>query len=111
MRGLVMLCFAMLAAVDAFAQTDRTATLLITVVDETRAVLPGATVTVAGVEAATKAATVAPGSTSQQGQARFESLTPGRYSISAEFPGFQSRTLADVRLRPGENRHALTLPI
>ena len=44
-----------LAPLSAFAQTDRNGTLLVTVVDETHGVLPGATVTLAGLEAANKA--------------------------------------------------------
>ena len=47
---------ALLAAGESFAQTDRNGTLVVTVVDETRAVLPGANVTLAGTEAATKTA-------------------------------------------------------
>lgn len=112
MRALVICGIAVLtAAGDGFAQTDRSATLVVTVVDETRAVLPGANVTITGVEAATKPVTIAPSPTSPQGQARFENLTPGRYAISAEFPGFQARTLPDVRIRSGDNRQAVMLPI
>ena len=38
-------------------------------------------------------------------------MVPGRYSIQAEFPGFDTGTLKDVRLRPGDNRHIIVLPI
>jgi hypothetical protein len=80
-------------------------------VDETRGVLPGATVTLAGIEASNKAATIAPAPTSPQGQVKFENLAPGRYSITAEFSGFQTRTLPDVRIRSGENKQVIVLPI
>lgn len=112
MRAVVLLCVACLAAAsDVFAQTNRNATLLVTVLDETRAVLPGAAVTVAGIEPSTKAAVIEPAPTSPQGQVKFDNLVPGRYSISGVFPGFQTRTLADVRIRSGENRQVLVLPL
>lgn len=87
------------------------ATLLVTVLDETRAVLTGATVTVAGIEAVNKAAAVAPATTNDRGQAVFQKLAPGRYAIRAEFPAFQPRVLADVRVRAGENRQVLVLAL
>ena len=111
MRVAVLCCIALLAASESFAQTDRNGTLLVTVVDETRAVLPGANVTLAGTEAATKTAAARTAATNQQGQATFPNLPPGRYSVAAEFPGFQTRTLPDIRVRTGENKQAVMLPI
>ena len=111
MRVAVLCCIALLAASESFAQTDRNGTLLVTVVDETRAVLPGANVTLAGTEAATKTAAARTAATNPQGQATFQNLTPGRYSVAAEFPGFQTRTLPDIRVRTGENKQAVMLPI
>ena len=106
MRVAVLGCLALLTAGVSAAQ-DRTGTLLVTVVDETRAVLPGANVTLAGTEAGTKTANPLTAATNQQGQATFPNLPPGRYSIAAEFPGFQTRTVPDIRVRIGENRQAL----
>jgi Carboxypeptidase regulatory-like domain len=111
MRAAVMLSLACLVPATLSAQPAQTATLQITVLDETRGVLPGATVTLAGVEASNKGAVVGPASASQQGQVRFENLAPGRYSIKAEFSGFQTRTLPDVRIRGGENKQVVVLPI
>ena len=111
MRAVVMLLIAALTAADGLAQTDRSASVLVTVVDETRAVIPGATVTIAGIEAANKAAKIPAATTGPQGQARIDNLAPGRYTITAEFAGFQTRSLPDVRIRAGENRQALMLPI
>ena len=111
MRVAVLCCIALLAAAESFAQTDRNGTLLVTVVDETRAVLPGANVTLAGTEAATKTAAARTAATNPQGQATFQNLPPGRYSVAAEFPGFQTRTLPDIRVRTGENKQAVMLPI
>ena len=111
MRVAVLCCLALLAAAESFAQADRNATLVVTVVDETRAVLPSANVTLAGTEAATKRAAPLTATTNPQGQATFQNLAPGRYSVGAEFPGFQTRTLPDIRVRSGENRQAVMLPI
>ena len=111
MRVAVLCSIALLTASESFAQTDRNGTLVVTVVDETRAVLPGANVTLAGAEAATKTAAALTAATNPQGQATFQNLTPGRYSVAAEFPGFQTRTLPDIRVRTGENKQAVMLPI
>lgn len=95
----------------AFAQASRTGTLQVTVVDPSGAVIANATVTVAGAEDATKAQTPAPVPTSAQGVASLAGLPPGRYTVRAEFPGFETRTLPDVRVRPGDNRQVVLLPI
>jgi hypothetical protein len=104
-------CLVWLAPATTFAQATRDGLLHITVLDETRGVLPGATVTVTGIESANKATVIAPAATSLQGQVKFENLAPGRYSITAEFSGFQTRTLPDIRIRSGENKQVLVLPI
>ena len=112
MRALLVVCLACGAfAATASAQTERNATLLITVLDETRGVLPGATVTLAGADAATKTLAIKPAATDRQGQVTFEALAPGRYAVTAEFPGFQPRTLPDVRVRSGANRQVVVLPL
>ncbi len=111
MRALLLLFIASLVPAAASAQSDRTATLLVTVVDETRGVLPGATVTIAGVEPSNKSQAIAPATTTDQGQVTFQGLVPGRYSITGAFAGFQTRTLPEVRLRAGQNRQVLVLPL
>ncbi len=94
------------------AQTPAQAgTLVVTVVDSTGAVLPGATVTVTGIEAANKAATIEPVKATDQGVATIPKLLPGRYSVQAEFQGFETRMLPDVRVRSGNNKQVLMLPI
>jgi len=103
--------FSMLVAATVFAQSTRETRLLVTVVDQSNAVLPAATVTVTGLEDATRKATLSPVQTGSNGIAAIGGLIPGRYSIQAEFPGFDSGTLKDVRLRPGDNRHIIVLPI
>ena len=84
---------------------------MVTVLDETRGVLPGATVTMAGAEQSNKALAIPRAATNPQGQVKFENLAPGRYSIMAEFSGFQTRMLPDVRIRAGENKQLIILPI
>jgi len=81
------------------------AKLLVTVTDPSGAVIPTATVTVTPAEGSgAKSA-----ATSDKGQVGFEGLVPGRYTIHAEFAGFDPATLTDVRLRAGENRHVVVL--
>jgi hypothetical protein len=110
MRAVVMFCIAFLPAAEAFAQADRSATLTVTVLDETRAVIPSAQVRVSGIEPANKSITMT-AATDAQGQAKFDKVSAGRYSVTAEFSGFQTRSLPDVRIRTGENRQAVMLPI
>ena len=110
-RAVLILCLTGLLSTSLVAQAGKDATLQVTVVDETRGVLPGATVTIAGTEASNKATVIPPASTSPQGQVKFENLAPGRYSITAEFSGFQTRTIGDVRIRAGDNKQVVVLPI
>jgi hypothetical protein len=99
-----------LAARPAWAQAAR-GRLIITVVDTSGAVIPDATVTVVGIDDATKAAVIAPVKSSEKGVATLEALAAGRYSISATFPGFEVGLLKDVRVRGGDNKHLVVLPI
>src|SRR5262245_31813657 len=87
------------------AQTpDARGKLVVTVVDQTGGVLPNAKVTVTGDDAATKAMTVDPATTTAAGIATIERLMPGRYTIQAEFPGFETVFVRDVRIRAGETK-------
>jgi hypothetical protein len=95
----------------AFAQAPAGGTLRVTVVDPSSAVVVGATVTVTGAEPATSGVTVPPALSTEAGVATITGLPPGRYSIRAEFPGFETRTLPDVRIRAGDNRHVAVLQI
>ena len=98
------------AAHPALAQAPR-ARLMVTVVDPSGAVIPEAEVTLVGLEDATKAAAVAPAKTTDKGIATIENVAPGRYSIQASFPGFELGLVRDVRLRGGDNKHVVVLPI
>ncbi len=93
------------------AQPARTARVQVTVVDPSSAVVPDATVDLVGLEQATQSVTVPSGKTSGAGVAIIEGVAPGRYSIRASFPGFDLGLLRDVRLRAGDNRHVVVLPL
>jgi hypothetical protein len=85
--------------------------LIVTVSDPSGAVIPDATVTIVGLDAASKAVAVPPAKTVANGSVTFEGLLPGRYSISAEFTGFDPGVLRDVRVNRGDNRHVVVLPL
>jgi hypothetical protein len=93
------------------AQTASGGTLRVTVIDQTNAVVVGATVTVIGTDDTTRRVTVAPARTTDAGLATLAGLPPGRYTIDVEFPGFEKRTLTDVRIRAGDNRQVAVLAI
>jgi hypothetical protein len=92
------------------AQSPR-ATVHITVVDPTGGVLPGASVSITRLETTDAAAVIPPATTTEKGIAIVGGLVPGRYRISAEFPGFDVGLLPDVRLGPGESRHVIVVPL
>jgi hypothetical protein len=93
------------------AQNARDGRVQVTVVDPSGAIVPDATVTVVGLEPSTQATTIGAGKSSDKGIATFERVTPGRYSITAEFPGFDLGLLRDVRVRAGDSRHVVVLPL
>src|SRR5688500_1644241 len=95
----------------ASAQTPRDARVQVTVVDPSGLIVPEATVTLVGLEPSTQAITPAPARTTDKGIAIIERVAPGRYSISAEFPGFELGLLRDIRVRAGESRHVVILPL
>ena len=99
------------AQAPARAQAPRDGRLLVTVADQTGAVLPGATVAVTGQETVTRAKTFDPVKTSEQGVADLAGLVPGRYVVQAAFPGFATKVATDVRIRAGENKQTLILEI
>ena len=98
-------------ASPAAAQAPTTGKLIVTVVDPSRLVIPAATVTVVGLDETTKKKAIQPAKSSDKGIATFEGLPLGRYSVSGEFPGFELGVLNDVRLKAGDNKHALVLPL
>ena len=107
----VALYLAAAVASNAFAQPAATATVRVTVVDPSNAVIVGATVTVTGAEPATRAQAVPAATTADTGIATLTGLAPGRYTIQAEFPGFETRVLQEVRIRSGDNKQVAVLSI
>ena len=105
--ALLTLSVSLLTATPVLAQAPRDARVQITVVDQSGGVVPGATVKLTGLETATQAQTVVPGTTAESGIATLEQVTPGRYSITAEFPGFDLGLVRDIRVRAGESRHVV----
>jgi hypothetical protein len=100
---------ALLFAVASASAQQRETRMLITVIDQTNAVIPGATVTVLGAEPATQTAEYPPVHTTPTGLATVSGLTPGRYTARAEFQGFFPGVLKEVRVRAGDNRHIIVL--
>src|SRR5262245_21063162 len=83
-------------------QPARNVRVTVTVVDQTGAVIPKAKVTIppgAAVE------------TDDKGIATISGLAAGKVSITAEFPGFETRTLKDIAIKAGDNKHVIVLPI
>ena len=91
------------------AQNARDVRVSVTVVDQTGAVIQNATVTVTSLD--TPGKIIAPEKTNDKGIASLAGLAPGRYTIQAEFPGFETHVLKDVRLRSGDNKHVVVLAI
>ena len=109
--ALALICAFLLPSTALAQQPARQARVQITVVDPSNAIVQDATVTITGIESSTQAAAIQPIKTNDKGVATVESLTPGRYSIRGEFPGFDIGLLRDVRLRAGDNKHVIVLPL
>src|SRR5262249_44598914 len=85
--------------------------LIVTVTDTTGGVIPNASVKVVGLDPASKATTVAPLTTSATGIATFDALVLGRYSVMAEFQGFDPGLLRDITVKRGDNKQVVILPL
>jgi hypothetical protein len=78
------------------------------VMDQTKALIPGTTVTAIAVDTGIATTTL----TDDAGAFKFISLQPGTYKLSASLTGFQTRTLTGIALRSGvTSRYALVLSI
>src|SRR5688572_3266793 len=88
----MFVCAAFVAAAlfptSLLAQGARPARLQVTVVDPSGAIVPDAVVTITGLEPGTQAAVAPTSKTTDKGTAIVEGLAAGRYSVSAEFAGF-----------------------
>ncbi|MGH9163629.1 MAG: carboxypeptidase regulatory-like domain-containing protein, partial [Vicinamibacteraceae bacterium] len=95
------------AAVDVAAQQSATGTLTGTVVDSTKASVPGATAS--AIEGTTGA--IRTGISNEQGLFRIPALPPGRYSLRVELSGFRSVTVTDILLVTTEVRDVGTVTL
>lgn len=92
--GVVLVC-ALFASV-AYAQQ---ASIVGTVADETKAVLPGATITATNIETGTQST----GVSDERGEYRLLRLMPGKYKVQADLQGFSSVVVPEVELLVGQN--------
>jgi len=84
--------------------------LIVTVADQSGAVLQHAAVAVTREDAGAPAAPVSV-ATGDAGVAVVDGLVEGRYTIQVEFPGFATAIVRDVRVRSGDTRRRVTLQI
>jgi hypothetical protein len=109
--GAILLMTVLGPSASAVEQATQDGRLIVTVVDTSGAVVPGAKVTVTALDGGDRAPTLAPVTSSDKGVATVDGLLPGRFRIQAEFPGFEIGVLPEVRVRRGENKHVLVLPL
>jgi hypothetical protein len=109
MKTLFWMAVALLAPSVAAAQT---ATLKVTVVDPSNAVIIGARVEVKPL-ASPNGSSGSPVAleSGARGDVSFALLEPGRYSLHVESPGFEPADVRDLRLRAGDNARSVKLQI
>lgn len=88
----------------AIANAQQNATLSGTVVDDSRAVLPGATVTATDLGTGYVQSAVS----NDRGEYRLANLPPGKYSVTAELSGFGTLKIPEIQLLVGQNA---TIPL
>ena len=94
---LLFLIASIFLAAPAMAQD---ATLIGTVVDSTKAALPGATITATMIDTGRAMTTVS----DERGEYRLRGLGAGRYKVQAELSGFSTVLVPDIELLVGQNR-------
>ena len=82
------------------AQQRRSGNLHVVVLDPSGAVIPGAVVHVRGAEESTRAVARTDLPSDGRGVAVAADLVPGRYTIEASYPGFETKVTPDVRFAP-----------
>ena len=107
-----ILAVALLVAIPSFARAQGAeGRLIVTVVDTSGAVGTGRKGHGGSLDDGARAAAFAPVTTTDKGVATLEGLLPGRYRVQGEFPGFEIGVLPEVRIRRGDNKHVLVLPL
>ncbi|MCX6551937.1 MAG: carboxypeptidase regulatory-like domain-containing protein [Acidobacteria bacterium] len=110
---IVAIVLACLVAVSTAARAEdqaRRGRLVVSVADQTNAMIPRAKVTVTSQEGG-DAAPLKPVMTDHTGVAVIGGLVDGRYTVRVEFPGFATSVLQDVRVRGGDVRRRFTLQL
>ncbi len=95
--SLIGLASLFLFASPTFAQD---ASLIGSVVDGTKAALPGTTITATMIDTGRASTTVC----DERGEYRLRGLAPGRYRVQAELSGFSTVVIPDIELLVGQNR-------
>jgi hypothetical protein len=89
----VLLLVGLVVSTSAFAQSTN-ATLGGTITDNSKALIPGVTITATN----TQTGIVNSAVTNESGSYQFASLQPGVYTVTAELPGFQTQAYNDITL-------------
>src|SRR5262245_5440980 len=104
MRVRLVLCFSVWAALLAVPALAQEATIIGQASDNTKAALPGVTITATSLETGLVTTCVS----EADGNYRLRSLPPGRYKIQAELAGFATLVIPEIEVLVGQNR---TVPI
>ena len=91
--------FALLVLGPVALSAQQQASVLGTVLDESKAVLPGVTVTATDLSSGR----VYTGVTDERGEFRLLNIDPGRYKVQAELPGFATVAVPQIELLVGQN--------
>jgi hypothetical protein len=91
----------------AFAQGGGTAALSGIVQDQSKALIPGVSVTATNVDTGIKLTTV----TNEAGAYVFPSVLLGKYTLSASLPGFRTTTYNDLNIGNAQVRQDITLEV
>ena len=101
----------LLATSEARAQRPQTGTVRVVVKDPSGAVIPGAALQLTALEGPMAGTTAVAVLSDGQGVAVAAGLTPGRYKLDVSFAGFEPHVTPELRVRAGDNRREVTLPI
>jgi len=99
--GLWLVCFSLLITAPQIFGQSITGDILGTVYDSTKAVVPGAKVTLTATDTGIKAEATS----DDGGNFLFASLKPGHYSVQAAKEGFETAAVTDIDLLVGQRPH------
>jgi hypothetical protein len=109
-RGLLAITLLLFTVPTATYAQNQTGRLILTVNDTTGGSLPMATVTVTGLDPANRELKIPLQQTTESGIVTID-LAPGRYTVVAEFSGFETSQPREVRVRAGNNRLTIVLAL